>query len=211
MKKLMILLALLLAVLTGCGEQEVLTEKSQTIDPAEIHTIDVNLRDRGIRVSPSADGQIHLEYADSETESLAVSVQNGVLTVVLEANKEWTDYFGKKPAGTLSMELPEVIWETLSLTTTNGDISLTALTVGTLNLNVNNGNLEFETLDAEKEITLTAKNGNIDGEIVGGYDDFDISCTMKKGDSNLPEAKPGGDKTLTVDMNNGDVNIEFVK
>ena len=32
----------------------------------------------------------------------------------------------------------------------------------------------------------------------------------KKGDSNLPENKDGGEKTLKVYSNNGDVNIEFV-
>lgn len=34
---------------------------------------------------------------------------------------------------------------------------------------------------------------------------------MKKGESNLPVNKDGGEKTLVVSGNNGDVNIEFVK
>ena len=32
----------------------------------------------------------------------------------------------------------------------------------------------------------------------------------KKGDSNLPDSKDGGEKELNVFANNGDINVEFV-
>ena len=43
------------------------------------------------------------------------------------------------------------------------------------------------------------------------YDDFAIQTEIKKGDSNLPDNKTDGTKTLNVSSNNGDINIEFVK
>ena len=58
-------------------------------------------------------------------------------------------------------------------------------------------------------VGLTAKDGNISGTLAGGWDDFSISCETKKGECNLPESKPGGAKSLTVQCNNGDVNIAF--
>lgn len=58
-------------------------------------------------------------------------------------------------------------------------------------------------------LNLTVKNGDIAGTVMGSYDDFAIQSELKKGESNLPEHKDGGEKTLTVSSNNGDVSIEF--
>ena len=58
-------------------------------------------------------------------------------------------------------------------------------------------------------LTLNVKNGDIYGAVAGGYDDFAIHTEIKKGKSSLPDSKDGGEKTLTVSCNNGDVNIEF--
>ena len=79
-----------------------------------------------------------------------------------------------------------------------------------ISINVNNGNIIFEQLAVGRTIDLVSKNGNISGAISGGYDDFAITTTIKKGDSNLPAQKDGGEKTLNVTANNGDINIEFI-
>lgn len=67
-----------------------------------------------------------------------------------------------------------------------------------------------ERIDAGTSIALTAKNGDVTGTIAGGWDDFAITCSIKKGESNLPAEKPGGVKSLRVDCNNGDVALSFV-
>ena len=59
-------------------------------------------------------------------------------------------------------------------------------------------------------LSLTVKNGNIAGTVAGSYEDFSIQWEGKKGDSNLPEHKDGGAKTLQVSSNHGDVEVEFV-
>lgn len=58
---------------------------------------------------------------------------------------------------------------------------------------------------------LTVKNGDISGTVVGGYDDFAIQSKIKKEESNLPDSKEGGEKTLNVSGNNGDIRVDFVK
>lgn len=57
---------------------------------------------------------------------------------------------------------------------------------------------------------VTAKNGSITGNVLGGWDDFSVSCEIKKGESNLPERKEGGEKSLTVNCNNGDIDIQII-
>ena len=44
----------------------------------------------------------------------------------------------------------------------------------------------------------------------GGWDDYTIKVTIKKGESNLVN-KDGDDKTLTVNFNNGNIDIDFMK
>ena len=80
---------------------------------------------------------------------------------------------------------------------------------GSISISSNGGDIAFETLDVGNALTLSAKNGDISGTIAGSYDDFTIQSEIKKGESNLPNNKDGGEKTLHVSSNNGDVNIEF--
>lgn len=81
---------------------------------------------------------------------------------------------------------------------------------GSVNITVNGGDISFAALDVGTVLTVSVKNGDIEGTLVGSYDDFAISSKVKKGESNLPN-KTGGEKTLNVSANNGDIDIEFVK
>ena len=109
------------------------------------------------------------------------------------------------------MQVPDALLEQLTLSTTNENISLSALAVtGSVSISANGGNISFGNLDVGSALTLEVKNGNISGAVVGGYDDFAIRSNSKKGETNLPEQKDGGEKNLNVSSNNGDVNIEFI-
>ena len=207
-------LALSIFVLAGCsGESELFEEKSYTPD-MQVRKINLDVRDREIEVSLSEDEQIHIQYSENSKEyyKIAVSDEN-VLTMTSTSDKEWTDYIGAKPsaeARKISLQIPDTLLENLTLSTTNEDVSLPVLAVtGSIDISTNGGNITFESLDVGNTLTLTAKNGDISGTVIGSYDDFAIQSEIKKGDSNLPDNKDSGDKTLKVSSNNGDVNIEF--
>lgn len=100
----------------------------------------------------------------------------------------------------------------LTAAMTNENITITNLSFAEgVNLQSNGGSIICDNLGAGKEITLAVKNGDITGSISGTMDEFSITCTIKKGESNLPALKEGGDKSLTAECNNGDINIEFAK
>ena len=203
-------------VLAGCSKgSEPFEEKSYTSD-TQINEINLDVEDREIEVSLSPDEQVHIQYAENSKEYYEISVSDDkVLTMTSASNKEWTDYIGTKPAAEdrkIGLQIPDALLENLTLSTTNEDITLPVLTVtGSISLSSNGGNIAFGNLDVGNALTLNAKNGNISGSIVGGYDDFSIQSEIKKGDSNLPDQKDGGEKALHVSCNNGDVTIEFVK
>ena len=219
MKKIIsLVLCLILGsfILSGCSNSsEPFEEKSYTPD-TQINEINLDVRDREIEVSLSEDKQIHIEYSENDKEYYDISVSDeNVLTMTNASSKKWTDYIGGKPSAEnrkISLQIPDALLENITLSTTNEDITLSALSVtGKVSISSNGGNISFENLDVGSALTLNVKNGDIFGAIVGGYDDFAIQSEVKKGESTLPDNKKGGEKTLNVSSNNGDVDIEFVK
>lgn len=202
-------------MLTGCsGNDESYTQKSYSPTDTQVSEISIDVRDRQVEVILSADEQIHIDYYENSKEYYDISVsENHVLTMTLVHDKKWTDYMGGKAAADvrkISVQVPDALLNTLSVITTNEDISIAPLTLsGNITLRANGGDIRFDQLDAGKDITLDVKNGNITGTISGSYDDYAISCTVKKGESNLPTDKNTGSKKLSVAANNGDVAVEI--
>lgn len=201
--------------LTGCSnDNEPFEEKNYTPD-TQIKEINFDVRDREIEVTLSEDGQVHIQYSENSKEHYDISVSDeNVLTMTSASNKEWTDYIGGKSSAEdrkIVLQIPDAIIESIALSTTNENISLPALAViGSINITSNGGNITFDGLNTGKSISLTVKNGDIEGTIIGNYNDFAIQTEIKKGDSNLPDNKADGEKTLNVSGNNGNINIEFV-
>ena len=130
------------------------------------------------------------------------------------SDKAWTDYIGMAAPSEyrkISLQVPDSLLDSLTLATTNEDVTLPALSVnGSISISSNGGNITFVDLGVGDSLTLNVKNGDITGTVIGGYDDFAIQSEIKSGSSTLPDSKTGGEKTLDVTCNNGDVNIEFV-
>lgn len=209
-------LLLAAALLSGCSAEISFAEKHYEADPAEVRAINVDVRDRAIEVAFSEDGQLRIDYAESETEGYAIDVSaDGILTMKTEENKTWKDYFGGNGAEEdrkITIWLPEDQLDALELTTSREDITLPgSLSAGRISLKNTDGDVSFEKLSVGESLELDAKNGDIRGTIVGGYDDFAMTCTVKKGECNLPAEKQGGEKTLTLSVNNGDAEIEFIE
>ena len=200
--------------LAGCSDNsQPFEEKSYTPD-TQVREIQLDVEDRSIEVVLSPDNQVHIQYFENSKEYYQISVSDeNVLTMTSASDKAWTDYIGGKPAAEdrrIRLEIPDGLLENVTPSTTNEKITLPALAVtGEISLSSNGGNLSFESLDVGKALTLHAKNGNISGTIAGSYDDFVIQTQIKKGESNLPDEKSGGEKTLDVSCNNGDVSIAF--
>ena len=211
---LVLCLALGAFVLSGCSSSDEPFEKKNYTPDAQVSEINIDVEDREIEVSLSADGQIHIQYYENSKEYYDISVSGGTLTMTAASDKAWTDYIGVKPSAEnrkISLQVPDALLENLTLSTTNEDISLPALAVtGSISISSNGGDITFGRLDVGSALNLTVKNGNISGTVLGSYDDFAIQSDVKKGDSSLPESKDGGSKTLNVSANNGDVDIELV-
>lgn len=204
-------------VLAGCSDSNnPFAQKEYTVDVTQIEELSIDVCDRQIEVSISEDDKIHITYFENSKETFDITVSDeNVLTMASVNNKDWIDYIGKKPSAEhrkISLQIPDALLDALTLSTTNEDISLPALAItGSISISSNGGNITFKNLAVGNSLYLTVKNGDIQGTVIGSYDDFAIQSKIKKGESNLPVNKDSGEKTLNVSCNNGDVNIEFVK
>lgn len=219
MKKMLTLAAaivcavLALGAAGGCKNEENFSEKSYSCAGESVQSVNIDVRDSAVEIAPSEDGTLRLEYFESESRAYEIALTDSTLAVTLAERDGLGGYFGVLPDArfrTLRLFLPDGL-RALSVSTTGEDITLAPLALSErIWLSANGGNIGFERLSA-REIGLNAKNGSITGSVVGGWDDFSIRCTVKKGDCNLPEQKEGGRNTLLVDCNNGDVAIDLKK
>ena len=84
-------------------------------------------------MSISEDDQIHISYFENSQETYDITVSDEqVLTMTSASNKDWTDYIGGKPSAEnrkILLQIPDALLDTLTLSTTNEDISLPALAI----------------------------------------------------------------------------------
>lgn len=220
MKKLFSFACMLLlgsVILTGCSStDEDFSAESYVVSHTQVQEIELEVQDRKIEVIPSEDDQIRMDYYESTKETYNISISDsGTLTMTSVSNKNWTDYIGGSAPidkRTITLYVPDSLVSSLTLNTTNENISVAPLTVTKdVTLTTNGGDILLDELSVGHTTAIQTKNGNINGTIIGSYDDYTISCEIKKGESNLPSQKDGGNKVLNVSNNNGDIHIEFVK
>ena len=211
MKKIIVIIMLLTSsILASCASDNQFTPMEYTA--SDVKAIRIDVRDREISISPSIDGKVHIDYFASSKEDYDFEIENGKLTVKSVSNKNWMDFIGTKPSKQyrkLAIEIPATIIEELSVATTNENISVNDITAASISLSSNGGNVNIGNLNVKDSLELTAKNGDIKGTVIGSYDDFSIQVDSKKGNSNLNN-KDGGEKTLSISCNNGDINIELI-
>ncbi|MDE6504963.1 MAG: DUF4097 domain-containing protein [Clostridia bacterium] len=220
MKKLTVLLLTVVSVvvfaLTGCSNGDTFTGKSYLSGETQIEKVSVQVENRELEISASEDNKIYIDYFDGEKEYLDITVsESKELTIKLLYNKNWTDYIGiktPKEYRKIKIRLPDNLIVAFKANTTNENITINSLSFkDSVNLQTGDGNIVCERVNVGNAINLTVKNGDITGSIIGGWDDFAMHCTIKKGNCNLPALKDGGEKSFTADCNNGNINIQFVK
>lgn len=208
---LMAIISMGLLIFSGCNNGGTFTENTYSSGETVINSVILDVSDREVEVAISSDNQIHIDYFESEKEYYTISETDGTLKMTLVFDKEWTDFIGTKADKEyrkIKLEIPDALLTNLSVTER---IKVTELKVNeSISLNSNGGGVEFEKLSAGKTITLSAKDADITGSVIGGWDDYTIKVKIKKGESNLVD-KDGGEKLLIVDCNNGNVNIDLVK
>lgn len=196
----------------GCSGQT-FESKSYFVEAEKVSSVNIDVSDRAVEIYIREDGGIEIEYSESDKEYYNIAVnENGELKMELVLDYEWTDYIGYKPDGEhkkIIVKLPAADYKSISVITTNEDIDVGKVSAESVSLNSNGGSVIFDGVAAYRA-EFAAKNGNISGTLAGGIVDYTIVCTIKKGDANVTN-RTGGNKTLKLNCNNGDIKVAFAE
>lgn len=215
MKKILISVIALIAtvyalIFSGCSQQT-FERKSYSVEAEKVSSISIDVTDRAVEIDTWEGDGIEIEYSESDKEYYNISVSgSGELKMELVLDYEWTDYIGYKPDGEyrkITVKLPAADYGSISVTTTNEDIDVGAVSAESVSLNSNGGSVIFDGV-AANSAEFTSKDGNISGTLSGSIVDYTIECTIKKGETNVVN-RTGGTKMLKLDCNNGDIDVEF--
>ena len=184
MVSLALCLGLSLSILSGCSDSsEPFAEKSYTPD-AQVREIRIEVEDREIAVSPSEDGQVHMQYAENSKEFYDISVSaDNVLTMTSASDKEWTDYVGVQSSDEgrkISLQVPDAMLENLTISTTNEDITVSGLTVNGTGTVCHAEYVMIPSFNAAGISASLCQTCYVDlvacGEGIGGYDVANAIC-----------------------------------
>ncbi len=217
MKKILVLVVSLIGMavfFSGCAKEGgPIESKSYTSEGENITSVSIDVRDKEIAVTPSYDELVHINYYENDTRYYNISISDGLLVLTEKSDGGIGEFFGIKSSNqenVISLQIPKSLITTLEISTTNENILLSDITItDSISLSNNRGNISFHNVASGGDITINNKNADITGSILGKYEDYNISCDIKKGDSSLSSNDNGAVKNLYVTNNNGNIDVDF--
>ena len=166
----------------------------------EFQSISVETVTADIRLLPSEDGVCKVVCHQEEHAKHSVTVEDGVLRIVLEDDRAWYErvgiHFGES---CVTVYLPEKEYRALSVNVTTGDILMGDLSAETVSLSVTTGDMELSDL-ACRTLTANSTTGDVSLQNVIAAEKLFVKTTT--GDVEL-EACDGGE--IAIHTTTGDV------
>lgn len=177
--------------------------KISTVPPFEEKTMEVNNQNQNIIISDenvaitftkSDDDKIHIDYLESEKESYDIS-QDDDIVIHKKTSYKWYEYifrfdFYKR---NLKIAIPENYKGNIELTTVNGGISLSDVSVNHINITTSNGKVDVVNTKAAN-CDIATNNGGI--SLINTVITNDISAKTSNGKITLDKMNFGGDVSL---------------
>lgn len=148
---------------------------------SEIHITDIST---DITIRNSDTDTLLIEYSDSPTDSwYSIDSENGIITIEKTRGTVGVD------DNTLIVSLPKNVYQNITIETTNGDIIFDNIAASTYK--------------------CSTENGDIKGTLNGNEAEYLIVTTAKNGNSNLKNNVIESSKSIELNVENGDIKIEF--
>ncbi|NCA91944.1 hypothetical protein EOM82_01650 [bacterium] len=98
-----------------------------------------------------------------------------------------------------------------SVSLSTGSISVTAVEAKTLNAKSNTGDINIKYMTVSESIHLETNTGDVYGSVTDSIENYTVSSDTDVGDNDLPGHLSGGNKTLEVYTDTGDIEFDFNK
>ena len=109
---------------------------------------------------------------------------------------------GQITAGTISV-LGKAVLEN-----SNGRITIGSITAEELEAENSNGGIKLDYADCLR-IKLGTSNADVTGTLAGTIASYSVRSEATNGNSSLPDEMKGGDRTLEVEVSNGNIALDF--
>ena len=163
-------------------------------------------------ISACGSGKTVIDYSNSDvimeeltaSGKLTVDSSNGTIKLngitAKELRAETSN--GQITAGTIS------VLGKAELENSNGRITIGSITAEELEAENSNGGIKLDYADCLR-IKLGTSNADVTGTLAGTIASYSVRSEATNGKSSLPDEMKGGDRTLEVEVSNGNIAIEF--
>ena len=241
MKKCLVFLLLLSMTYLFCGCSNIHLrgtaphyEENTYSASDEIESVTIDEKNTPIQIVSSDSKTVSVTYyrADDGSEDYEITEENGELTITKQSQSNIGDRYSEDDSyknvklvlslpdnytGNLCIEtldgdinIGNVDIQDITITTNNGNIAFGSATINHLQINTLDGNISFDNTAIIQELDCKTKNGNVIGTFSGNMADYSIVTETVGGNSNL-NSKVGGDKTISISTQDGDIDISFDK
>lgn len=163
------IVGMVVLLLTGCTQDLHFVEMEKSFTE-RISTLNLDAQDRRVVVNGTEDENLLFRYQDSEREILEFELTETTLDVDLVIEREFGDFFGIQADvsyRTIEIYVPQDSPLSLNISTTNEYVSIEGISVEILTISNNNGDITFTDITSTGDISLSTKNGDITGNIIG--------------------------------------------
>lgn len=163
-------------------------------------------------ISACGSGKTVIDYSNSDvimeeltaSGKLTVDSSNGTIKLdgitAKELRAEMSN--GQITAGTIS------VLGKAELENSNGRITIGSITAEELEAENSNGGIKLDYADCLR-IKLGTSNADVTGTLAGTIASYSVRSEATNGKSSLPDEMKGGDRTLEVEVSNGNIALDF--
>ena len=215
MKKAAVLAAILLiaGLALVCGALASVGFEFRKLGTAELETntyeideafssIQIKVNTADVTLAVSGDGTCRVVCRESKKAPHTVTAENGTLQI--SSSRERTDVFDLCfEKQTVTVYLPKNMYETISIETSTGDVTIEALSAGTIACTVSTGHVRMRNVACTGDVTIGISTGKTDLE---GLTCRDLQSRGSTGDVVLQDVLANG--RISIERSTGDVTFD---
>ncbi len=170
----------------------------------EFASISIVASTADVLIVPSDGTVARVECRELKNVTHTVAVKDGVLTVEEKDARAWYEHIGITfGSQRVTVYLPEGLWQALTVRASTGDVRVSGLTFGAIDVALSTGDVEIRNATCTGAVTLVASTGDVELE------NFTCAALLTKadtGDLAMERVRVTGE--LAVERDTGDVELE---
>lgn len=187
------------------ADEPLTVAEEKTIESKDITAIDIRANNETVKVISTTDQATKVELTGKATnnakDDLSVAVEGNTLSIQTENQRKFFNFDFFTTSLTLTVYVPEKVYESLQVNIDNGQFQAEQLAVTNLDAKTNNGRIEISNIEAN-QVKVESDNGklileDVQGEIQGKTNNGSISLVT----NNL-------DRPIELESDNGSIKIK---